>query len=111
VIGLNKVDEIQPGTWIESANVPSRTQKDSIELRVSDITEKLLKVCPKLKRGQIVPYSAVRRYRLTKLRNAMEAACPPERMWVLKSRESVADYRELVDESILDEIARRRSGG
>lgn len=109
VIGLNKVDEIQPGTWIESANVPSPTQKKSIERRIEDIIEKLLKVCPRLRSDRIIPYSATKRYRLTKLRNAMEAACPPERMWVLKSRESLADYRELVDKSVLDEIAQRRS--
>jgi hypothetical protein len=109
VIGLNKVDEIQPGAWNESANVPSRTQKESIERRIADITEKLLKVCPRLKVEQIIPYSATKRYRLTKLRNAMETACPPERIWVLKSRESLADYRELVDKSVLEEVARRRS--
>lgn len=107
VIGLNKVDEIQPGEWIGPANIPSRTQKESIERRIADITQKLLKVCPDLKADRIVPYSALRRYRLTKLRNAMEVACPPHRMWVLKSRESVADYRELIDRSILNEIGRR----
>jgi small GTP-binding protein len=108
VIGLNKVDEVQPGRWVESANVPSRTQKESIARRIADIKQKLLKVCPLLNPERIVPYSAIRRYRLTRLRNAMEAACPAERVWVLKSRESVADYRKLVDASILDEIQRRR---
>jgi len=107
VIGLNKIDDIQPGSWLTSANIPSQTQKESIVRRIDDITEKLVKVCPKLTHGRIVPYSAKRHYWLGKLFNAMLDACPEGRAWVLKSRESLASYEELVDPAILQAIKKR----
>jgi small GTP-binding protein len=108
VIGLNKIDEMQPGEWLIGPNIPSQAQKESIKSRISDIMTKLLKVCPSLTSDRIVPYSALRRYRLRKLFNAMLDACPKGRAWVLHSRESIADYKELIDPQILAEVERRR---
>lgn len=106
VVGLNQVDAIQPGEWNTSANIPSREQKNSIERRIDDIVLKLRRVCPRLERDRIVPYSALRRYRLEDLFFQMLRAAPLHRQWVLKSRQNVADYRELVDPEILRRLAR-----
>src|SRR5215470_13543803 len=76
VVGLNQIDVIQPGQWIDRANVPSREQKESIRHRVEDIKQKLLKVCPTLTAQRIVPYSAVKRFNLLPLFEAMLNACP-----------------------------------
>lgn len=75
---------------------------------IEDVTEKLLKVCPGLTPERIVPYSAKRHYRLGKLFNAMLDACPKERAWVLKSRESVARYEDLIDPALLQAVKNRR---
>jgi uncharacterized protein len=100
VVGLNQVDLIQPGKWNEAANIPSRDQKISIEEKIRDVQQKLIKVVPGLCIEQIIPYSAKRRYRLRELFDAMMAVCPKERAWVLNSRESVASFLELVDPRI-----------
>jgi small GTP-binding protein len=109
VIGLNKIDDIQPGAWLEDYNVPSKRQKESIVQRITDVTHKLLKVCPELLPEQIVPYSATKRYRLTKLRNAMEVACPLQRIWVLRSRENLASFSDLVHPAILAGLKSRKT--
>lgn len=110
VIGLNQVDTIQPGTWIDEANVPSKTQKESIKRRIADIQEKLIKVVPGLTKDRIVPYSATKQYHLVHLFEAMLNACSIERAWVLDSRKSIADYRDLVDPRILELVKARQKG-
>lgn len=101
VVGLNQIDVIQPGHWLESGNVPSPTQKDSIRRRTADIMEKLLKVCPKLTEDRIVAYSAQKRFNLAYLFDVMLAACPDRRAWVLSDRQELKDYTELIDPKIL----------
>lgn len=102
VIGLNQVDLMQPGHWRDDgSNTPSQTQRTSINQKVEDVTKKLTRVVPGLTAGKVIPYSAKRRYHLEHLFNAMLAACPNPRAWVLDSRASIADYRELIDPQIL----------
>jgi len=107
VIGVNQADLIEPMNWIENANVPSEKQKEHLNLRIEDIKDKLSRVVEDLSRDRILYYSAKKRYRLVQLFEAMMNACPEEREWVLSGRESIADYRELIDPEILALIERK----
>lgn len=104
VIGVNQVDQMQPGQWIDAANIPSAEQRTSIADRVADLREKLIKVCPGLTPERIIPYSALRHYRLFDLFEAMMMACPQERAWVLDSRKSLADFRAKVSPELLAQL-------
>lgn len=66
VIGLNKVDKIGPGNWVESVNYPSREQEISIKDRTQDISQKLSHVTA-IPEDQIVYFSAIKAYRLNQL--------------------------------------------
>ncbi len=96
VIGLNQVDVIQPGKWNEKANISSLEQEVSISERLEDISKKIRHVCD-IQKEQIIPYSALKRYRLENLFNAMMEACPQKRAWTLLNRKAVADFAELID--------------
>jgi len=97
VFGLNKVDHVFPGetAWHPIANVPAPQQLANIAGRVDDVTEKIREVLPNW-RGEVVGYSASRRYNLTGLFAAAVDAVPRSRRWVLASRKSLADFLELV---------------
>jgi len=99
VIGLNQVDLVQPGAWIEGANVPSLEQERSIASIIRERLKSIQKVCP-IKRSQVIAYSAVKRYRLVHLFQAM-IACTNGEAWVLNSKKRIADWRELVDTKYL----------
>lgn len=73
VVGLNKVDQIGPGGWIQTANYPSREQEKSIKIRTRDISEKLSKVTA-ISTDQIVYFSALKAYRLNQLGEALVIA-------------------------------------
>lgn len=100
VIGINKVDEIRPGSWNNSFNLPSPEQEDSINEKISDTLEKINKVCT-LKKERIIPYSAEKWYRLPNLLGAMLDACPHERAWVLYQRSDLANFLDRVSPEIL----------
>jgi len=108
VIGLNQVDLVQPGAWIEGANVPSPEQEVNIGSIIRERLKSIQKVCP-IKRTQVIAYSAVRRYRLVHLFQAM-IACTSGEAWVLDSRKKIADWKELVDEKYLPVPLRREAG-
>lgn len=110
VIGINQIDTIQPGHWIDEGNLPSRTQRQSIERRIKDIREKFIKVVPGLMPDRIVPYSAIKRYHLVQLFEVMLHACAHDRAWVLHSRKSIADYSQLINPRILDLVRSRQKG-
>ena len=103
VLGLNQVDKIQPGRWNEKANIPSKDQEESINIRLEDISRKICDVCS-IPKERIIPYSALRRYRLENLFNAMLDACPHKREWVLYDRKAIADFEELIDQNLLIKI-------
>ena len=105
VIGLNQVDLVQPGVWIDEANIPSAEQERSIGLIIRERAKSIQKICP-IKRSQIVAYSAVKRYHLAHLFQAMVAGTAGE-AWVLDAKKKIADWKELVDPKYLP----TRTGG
>ncbi len=111
VVGLNQIDLIQPGEWVEEANCPSEPQLASIQQKVQDVQQKLAKICPKLTANSIVPYSATRRFRLENLFTSMLRACAGDRAWVLESRKTLADYTALITDPELREFANARKRG
>lgn len=99
VIGLNQVDLVQPGAWIDDANIPSPQQEKSIQAIIRERLRSIQKVCP-IKRSQVVAYSAGKRYRLLHLFEAM-VACTTGEAWVLDAKRKIADWKELVNPKYL----------
>lgn len=108
IIGLNQVDLVQPGAWIEGANVPSPDQEANIGSIIRERVKSIQKVCP-IKRAQVIAYSAVRRYRLAHLFHAM-IACTNGEAWVLDAKKNIADWKELVDEKYLPVLLQKEAG-
>lgn len=101
VIGLNQVDLMEPNNWIKEFNIPSEEQSKLLERRIEDVREKLVKVVPNLSRERILYYSAIKCFRLEELALNLVEACANKRGWVLSSRQSIADYRALIEEKNL----------
>jgi small GTP-binding protein len=99
VVGLNQVDLVQPGHWIEDANVPSPEQRKSIDSIIKERVKSINKVC-KIQPRQVIAYSAIRRFRLVQLFEAM-INCTIGEVWVLDAKKKIADYLELVDPKYL----------
>jgi hypothetical protein len=99
VIGLNQVDLVQPGRWLDAPNIPSLEQERSIERIIKERVKSIRKVCP-IRSSQVIAYSAVKRYRLVQLFEAM-IMCTAGEAWVLDSKKNIADYLELVDPKYL----------
>jgi len=104
VVGLNQVDLIEPNDWITIANIPSKQQSENLERRITDVREKIGKVVPNLTTERILYYSAIKRYRLEELFQCLVDACSNNRGWVLDSRQSIADYKELMDPEFLRKL-------
>lgn len=102
VVGLNQIDLLQPGTWNDQANVPSKTQKETIQKRIEYIIEKFRNIVPELNAKRVIPYSATRNYRLELLFEAMLEACSDGRGWILETRKSVKKFADLIDPEILE---------
>jgi predicted GTPase len=100
VVGINKIDLMQPGKWIEEANLPSDEQEKSVEAYVNYVRDVLREIGIEIG-DRVIPYSATRRYDLHRLFHAMLSACPRERLWVMFGRKELADFREFVDPSLL----------
>jgi uncharacterized protein len=99
---LNKVDTVFPGetAWYTPANLPSPEQEKNIKLRIADVESKVREALPHW-RGQVIGYSAKRRFNLPQLFAAMLDGVARERRWVLIQRKSLADYFEFVDPQLL----------
>ncbi len=110
VIGMNKADLIEPNNWNPTINLPSKEQKDNLEVRMSDVYNKLISVCPDLTPERVIGFSAKKRYRLQHLFGAMLEACSPRRAWVLSSRQHIANYLELVDPKLQQKIRSKLRG-
>lgn len=104
VVCANKADIIFPNDWNNIGNFPSEAQIENLEKRIVDIRSKLLRVIPSINEDQIVYYSALKRYQLQVLFQAMMDACPARRSWVLEERMDLEDFRELIDKDILNEF-------
>lgn len=98
VFAINKADAIAPGetAWNTRLNTPSKEQLENIKELEEYVCEKVHDVLPGWK-GDIVSYSAKRRYHLEQLMTAMVSAMPRERQWVLNELADVADYTEFID--------------
>lgn len=104
VIGLNQIDLLQPGNWYHQANVPSRTQKETITKRIDYIVKRFRDIIPHLDISKIIPYSATHDYHLEQLFEAMLNACSSERGWVLYGRKSIKDFRSEIDPELLEKV-------
>jgi predicted GTPase len=94
VIGLNQVDLVFPGDWIEGANLPSVAQEKNIQAIARERLKSLRKACP-IKPKQIVPYSATRRYHLEHLFYSL-ISCTSGEAWVLDAKKKIAKWADLV---------------
>lgn len=70
VAAVNGVDKIGPGNWDARLNAPSREQKESIRRRCEDIAARI-SATTGLATDQVEYYSALKRYRLPALLNAI----------------------------------------
>ncbi len=95
VFCVNKVDTFQPGQWNQFANLPGFEQQQSIATHIEWL-KGVLQVDDK----HVVGYSALKRYNLMGLLNAMLEAMPAERRLSLNDRVSLADPVELVDPAL-----------
>lgn len=102
VFALNKVDIIYPGqcSWNTLTNLPSEEQELKIAEGIKDIEEIIKKIIPEWN-GQIIGYSAEKRYNLTKLFKTILDAVPEERKWVVASRKALSQFIDLVDANFL----------
>lgn len=103
VIGLNKLDQLGPANWNPIANLPSDAQLQNAEERVAIMKSSIKNVLPKWN-GEVVAYSALRRFRLPQLFRALMYAVPTERRWVLEDRMALADFLELVDDGLIKAV-------
>jgi predicted GTPase len=105
VVGVNKVDGIEPGDWNIRSNRPSARQQKNINARIEDVQKRLGAVIG-LGDSRIIAFSARKHYRLAQLLNALMEACPSDRRWVLHERIDLARYADLVDPAILKALGR-----
>jgi uncharacterized protein len=99
VVGLNQVDLVQPGKWIDGPNIPSPQQRKSIEAIIRERVKSIRKVCD-IQPKQVIAYSAIKRYHLTQLFEAM-VNCTAGEVWVLDAKKKIANYLELIDPKYL----------
>jgi uncharacterized protein len=99
VVGLNQVDLVHPGDWLEEPNIPSAEQAKNIKKIINQRIKSIRKVCA-IKPSNVIAYSAVRRYRLEHLFAAMVTSTAGQ-AWVLDAKKNIADYLELVDPKYL----------
>lgn len=109
VLALNKVDLIHPGPghWQEAFNLPSEEQRGYLAQRIDAVFGTIRDVLPDWK-GQLVAYSADRRWQLEDLLNAMLTTAPELRGWLLSKQAAVRDFEELIDPRIRRLVEERR---
>lgn len=82
VIGINQVDLVDPLTWDEAINMPSRQQEPVIAEIIADRQEKLGRFVAAP--PPTVAYSALRYYNLQALFAAILKAAPAKRRWMFE---------------------------
>ncbi|MGI6462813.1 MAG: GTPase family protein [Candidatus Scatomorpha sp.] len=102
---INKADTTAPGEtfWNTRFNIPSEEQTRNIKEFEKYILDRIHEILPHWN-GQIVTYSAKRRYHLEQLMTAMVQAMPENTGWVLDDRADVASYIEFIDPEYRDYI-------
>lgn len=105
VFAINKADTTAPGetAWHPGLNTPSVEQKRNIEEFEEYFKEKVLRVFPSWK-GEIVSFSAKRRYKLDILMTAIVAAVPQEKRFQYSESADVADFKELISPEYMEYI-------
>lgn len=97
VVGINQIDNMQPGEWNTDFNVPSQTQDESIKRKEDYVRSRFAEIG--IEPFAIVSYSAKRDYHLIKLFRALVDACPQDRVPALVSRK--ADIKSFFSEKAL----------
>lgn len=107
MFAINKADATHPGEtfWKSEINVPSKEQTENINKFEEYVKSHIHEVLPKWN-GDIITYSAKKRYRLDQLILAMIKVMPKDRAWVLEDRADVADYIEFIDKKYIDMISK-----
>lgn len=106
VFALNKADLIHPGDWIAFANLPSEEQEENLSGRIANVQHLIREAIP-MWRGEVVAYSAVKRYNLPRLFSVMLNAVSKRRRWVIAEQRAIADFLDLVDPRLLSEDPRK----
>lgn len=99
VVGLNQIDLVHPGDWLEGPNIPSAEQAKNIKKIINQRIKSIKKVCA-IRPSNVIAYSASRRYHLAHLFAAMVTSTAGQ-AWVLDAKKNIADYLELVDPKYL----------
>jgi predicted GTPase len=82
VLGINQVDLVDPLSWDEAINLPSKEQAANIAAITNDRREKLGATFARPVRA--VPFSALRHYNLQALFNACLDEAPKHRRWMFE---------------------------
>jgi small GTP-binding protein len=82
VLGINQVDLVEPLSWNEAINLPSKEQAANIEIIANDRREKLSAAFTRP--VSAVPFSALRYYNLQALFNACLDEAPKHRRWMFE---------------------------
>ena len=86
VVGINQIDNMQPGEWNIEFNIPSKEQDASIKRKEEVVRARFNEIG--IEPFSIVSYSAKRDYHLIKLFRALVDACPQDRIPALVSRKA-----------------------
>lgn len=86
VVGINQIDNMQPGEWNTEFNIPSQEQDGSIKRKEKYVLSRFKEIG--IEPFSIVSYSAKRDYHLIKLFRALVEACPQDRVPALVSRKA-----------------------
>lgn len=86
VVGINQIDNMQPGEWNTEFNVPSKEQDESIKRKEEYVRSRFIEIG--IEPFSVISYSAKRDYHLIKLFRALVDACPQERIPALVSRKA-----------------------
>ena len=105
VFVINKADLTAPGetAWNTDFNMPSSEQKKNMDDAENYIKEKIKRVLPEWD-GEIITYSAKKRYHLDLLMTKIIQTVPEKRRWVYGQSADVADFTELIDPRYMDYI-------
>ncbi len=82
VLGINQVDLVEPLSWNEAINLPSKEQAANIGVIAEDRQKKLGAAFKRPVRS--VPFSALRHYNLQALFNACLDEAPKHRRWMFE---------------------------
>jgi predicted GTPase len=98
VVGINQIDLLQPGSWNQRYNIPSRRQEETIQARTQDVREKISRVVA-IPSERVVPFSALRGFHLRELLAGMEDAAGRSRAWIIQDLANCMNFENLAEVS------------